>query len=83
MQFVARFGRTAITTEVVGRVSFDNQGYPSNPYQLISFPVTPSVMLTVDGWLLTVDSEQSTVNSELEFTIPMLTDLIGRTLQAA
>jgi len=27
------------------------------------------MMLTVDGWLLTVDSE-------LEFTIPMLTDLI-------
>ena len=33
-------------------------------------------MLTVDGWRLTVESEQSTVNSELEFTIPMLTDLI-------
>jgi hypothetical protein len=35
------------------------------------------MMLTVDGWLLTVNSQQSTVNSELEFTIPMLTDLIS------
>jgi len=28
------------------------------------------------GMMLTVDSEQSTVTSELEFTIRMLTDLI-------
>jgi hypothetical protein len=34
------------------------------------------MMLTVDCSLLTVHCEQSTVNSELEFTIPMLTDLI-------
>ena len=40
------------------------------------------MMLTVDGWRLTVDCwrrEQWTVNavnSQLEFTIPMLTDLI-------
>src|SRR4028118_181924 len=34
MQFVARFWIIAITTEVVGCVSFDNLGYPSNPYQL-------------------------------------------------
>ena len=30
----------------------------------------------VDCWLLTVDCSLSTVNNELEFTIPMLTDLI-------
>ena len=34
------------------------------------------MMLTVDGWRLTVNSQQSTVNSELEFTIGRLTDLI-------
>ena len=34
------------------------------------------MMLTVDCWLLTVHSEPSTVNSELEFTIGRLTDLI-------
>ena len=31
----------------------------------------------VDGWRLTVDCWRLTVNSELEFTIPMLTDLIS------
>ena len=36
-----------------------------------------AMMWTVDGWLLTGNREQSTVNSELEFTIPMLTDLIS------
>ena len=34
------------------------------------------MMLTVDSWLLTVNSQPSTVNSELEFTIGRLTDLI-------
>jgi hypothetical protein len=39
----------------------------------------------VDGWRLTVDavnSQPSTVNSELEFTIQMLTDLISRSIIA-
>jgi len=35
------------------------------------------IMLTVDCWLLTVDCWEWTVNSELEFTIPMLRDLIS------
>ena len=39
----------------------------------ISFPVTSELMLTVDCW----PREQSIVNSELEFTIPMLTDWIS------
>jgi hypothetical protein len=39
------------------------------------------MMLTVDGWLLTANSEQPTVNSELEFTIPQLTDLISYQLR--
>ena len=34
------------------------------------------MMLTVDCGLLTVHCQPSTVNRELEFTIPMLTDLI-------
>ena len=42
---------------------------------LISFSVTPEWC-----WLLTVDCSLSTVNSQLEFTIPMLTDLIWRGL---
>ena len=49
---------------------------------VISFPVTPEWCwrLTVDCWLLTpwtVNSQQWTVNRQLEFTIPMLTDLIS------
>jgi RNA polymerase subunit RPABC4/transcription elongation factor Spt4 len=38
--------------------------------------MTNDIISGYTGMMLTVDSEQSTVNSELEFTIPMLRDLI-------
>jgi hypothetical protein len=40
--------------------------------ELYHFRLRSYMMLTVDA----VNSQQSTVNSELEFTIEMLTDLI-------
>jgi len=50
-------------------------GWYSFSRRVISFPVTPEWcwLLTVDGWLLRVNSQPSTVNSNLLFG---LTDLI-------